>query len=88
MEATQAVVAVAGMLTGVLIAWAIAWGVVQHARAQVHGKPADPALAGDVAALRDQMEGLQQQLLEAHDRLDLAERMLSQGRVPDQLPRG
>lgn len=88
MEATSAAVWIFGMLTVVSITAAIVWGVLQHAKIQAQARESDPALPGDVAALRDQVEVLQQQLSDVHDRLDFAERMLAQGRVPDQLPRG
>jgi hypothetical protein len=76
------------MVTGILITGSIVWGVVQHARIQARRDEADPALAQAVGALRDQVDVLQQQLSDVHDRLDFTERMLAQGRVPEQLPKG
>ncbi len=88
MEPTMALVAISGMVTGILVVGSIVWGVVQHSRIQAQQQEGDPALAQAVAVLRDQVEGLQQQLAETHDRLDFAERMLARARVPDQLPGG
>ncbi len=88
MEPTMALVAISGMVTGILVVGSIVWGVVQHTRIQAQRQEADSGLAQAVGVLRDQVETLQQQLAETHDRLDFTERMLAQSRVPDQLPRG
>jgi hypothetical protein len=77
----QALVAIAGMLTGLLTIGAIIWGVVQYARVR-QGAPADHALAGDVAQLREQVNDLQHQLMDAQERIDFTERLLTQGRDP------
>jgi len=83
-----ALIPIMGMVTGILIMGFIVWGVVQHARIQAQRDQADPALAQALGALRDQVEFQQQQLSEMHDRLEFTERLLAQGRVQDQLPRG
>lgn len=88
MDPGLAIVSIAGMVTGILIVGSIVWGVVQHSRIQSQAKASDTALSGEVAALREQVEVLQQQLADAHDRLEFTERVLAQGRIPDQLPRG
>lgn len=80
MDPGQAIVAIAGMITGLLTTGAIVWGVVQFARARHQGRLADPDLHNEVAALRDQVEQLQQQLYETQERLDFTERLLTQGR--------
>lgn len=79
MDPGQVIVAVAGMVTCLLITVGIAWGVVQSTRARNQGSASDPPLEGEVAALSERVEELHQQLLEAHERLDFAERLLSQG---------
>jgi uncharacterized protein YlxW (UPF0749 family) len=76
----EALVAISGMITGLLMVGAIVWGVVQFARVRQQGKLADPALNSEVAALRDQVDALQQQLYETQERLDFTERLLTQGR--------
>jgi hypothetical protein len=80
MDPGQAIVAIAGMITGLLTIGAIVWGVVQFARVRQHGKLVDPGLSNEVAALRDQVDALQQQLYETQERLDFTERLLTQGR--------
>jgi hypothetical protein len=41
-----------------------------------------------VEQLGEELEQVRAQLAETHERLDFTERMLAQGRTPDQLPRG
>jgi hypothetical protein len=84
---TEGLIPIFGMLTGVLVTGAIVWGVVQGLKYRYGGRLADPALAGEVAALRDQVEQMQHQLAEAQERIDFTERLLSQSRTPEQLPR-
>jgi len=76
----EALVAIAGMITGLLTTGAIVWGVVQYARTRQQGKLADSGLSNEVAALRDQVDAMQQQLYETQERLDFTERLLTQGR--------
>ncbi len=83
----EALVPIFGMLTGILVTGAIVWGVVQGLKYRYGSQQADPALAGEVAALREQVEQMQHQLAEAHERIDFTERLLSQARAPEPLPR-
>ena len=76
----NAVVAIAGMITGLLITGAIVWGIVQLVRIRYQAKLADPGLSGEVAQLRDHVDLLQQQLSETQERLDFTERLLTRGR--------
>jgi uncharacterized protein YlxW (UPF0749 family) len=76
----DAIVAIAGMITGIITTGAIVWGIVQYARVKQQGKLEDPALSGDLAALREQVEQLQQQVYDTQERLDFAERLLTRGR--------
>ncbi len=78
----EAIVAVAGMVTGILTTGAIVWGVVQYARAKQQGRLEDPVVSADLAALREQVEQLQQQVYDTQERLDFAERLLTRGRDP------
>ncbi len=80
MNNAEALVAIFGMVTGIAITGAIVWGVVQGIKHRYGGQLADPALAGDVAALREQVDQLQQQVIEAHERIDFTERLLTKGR--------
>lgn len=76
MDKYAALVAMFGMISGVLIVWAIAWGVVEHAKHRRSGElPA--GIEDDLAALRDQVDQLRQQLGEAQERIDFTERLLT-----------
>jgi hypothetical protein len=86
MNNSEALVAIFGMITGVLITWGLGWGIVRGIREWRGGGQPDRLLEGEVGALRDQVEQMQQQLIEAHERLDFTERLLSQSRTPEQLP--
>ena len=90
MTEADAIVAIAGMITGIIIVSAVVWGVLQGIRAQANAKSRlpDPALEQEMSALRDHVDAMQQQLNEAQERIDFTERMLAQQRAPDQLPRG
>jgi hypothetical protein len=80
----EAVVAIAGMVTGVLVTGSLVWGVLQALRIRQQGRLQDPGLASEVAQLRDQVDVLQQQLFETQERVDFTERLLTQGRdVPE-----
>ena len=89
MTESEAIVAIAGMLTGIIITAAIVWGVVQGLRAQANARARlpDPALEQEMSALRDHVDVIQQQLNEAQERIDFTERLLAQQRTPEQLPR-
>ncbi len=82
MDNAEALVAIFGMLTGIVVTGAIVWGVVQGIKHRYGGQLADPALGGEVAALREQVDHLQQQLVEVHERIDFTERLLTRGRDP------
>ncbi len=88
MNIAEALVQVVGMLKGVLVVWGIAWVAVQFLRHRHSTSAPDPMLEGELAALRDQMDRMQQQLTEAHERLDFTERLLSRFRAPEVSPRG
>jgi uncharacterized protein YlxW (UPF0749 family) len=76
----HAIVAIAGMITGLLTTGAIVWGVVQFARARHQGRLPDSELREEVAALHEQVAQLQQQVYETQERLDFTERLLTKGR--------
>lgn len=52
------------------------------------GGAEDEDLRGEVELLRGGLDDMRQQLTEAQERLDFTERLLAQGRAPEQLPRG
>jgi hypothetical protein len=79
MEIAQAVVALGGMTAVVLIAWSVAWGAVQHARSKAAAGGSVSRLGDEVAALREQVEGLRHLLADAHERIDFTERLLTRG---------
>lgn len=81
MEPAQAIVALGGMLTGVLTTGLIAWAIVQglRARAQAHSIPQH--VEEDLTALHDQVDALQQQLAETQERVDFTERLLTRGQA-------
>jgi hypothetical protein len=79
-----------GMITGIITTAAFFWGMVKVAQSPIgealarriqgrHGGY-DPELTAEVAALRDQVEALQGQVIETQERLDFTERLLTQGR--------
>jgi len=77
----------AGIFTGLLITVAAIWGTVRvvHGplgQALAHrlrgGGTSDAELSGEVAELRDQVDSLRRQLEETQERVDFAERLLSQ----------
>jgi hypothetical protein len=76
----EALIPIFGMLTGTVMTGAVVWGIVQIVRIRTHGSQSTPELAGEVAALRDQVDSLQQQLLETQERIDFTERLLTRGR--------
>jgi hypothetical protein len=76
MDKYAALVAIFGMISGTLIVWAIAWGVVEHTKHRRSGAvPAEE----EFAALRDEVSQLRQQLGEAQERIDFTERLLTRG---------
>ncbi|MEO8032381.1 MAG: hypothetical protein ABI765_16150 [Gemmatimonadota bacterium] len=86
----ESLVPVFGILAGVVSTGFLVWGFVQVAKGQVGdavarwigsqgGQFGNPELASDVAALREQVEHLEQQLVETNERLDFTERLLARG---------
>ncbi|MDZ4864864.1 MAG: DUF6479 family protein [Gemmatimonadota bacterium] len=89
MNPADAIVAIGGMITGIIVTGLIVWGIVHGIRVQANartGRP-DPALEQEVSALRDHVDAMQQQLNEAQERIDFSERLLAQQRTPERLPR-
>ncbi len=87
MTDAQAVVALGGMFTGIVVTIAIVWGIVHGIRAHANGRQLpDPAVDRELTALRDQMDSMQQQLHETHERLDFTERLLARQHQAEQLP--
>jgi hypothetical protein len=68
------------------IAAIAAWGAVKIAKihAQSRAAGADPDTAGRLQALEQEVGTLRQEMVEAHERLDFAERVLAQ-HTPDRL---
>lgn len=79
-----------GMITGIIATGAFFWGIVKVAQSPIgeaiarriqgrRGGP-DPELVAEMSLLRDQVDALQQQVGETQERIDFAERLLTQGR--------
>lgn len=91
----EVIVPVFGMITGILTIGFMSWGLVRVASGpvgqalarRVQGRHADGDMAGDVEALREQVEVLQQQLAETQERVDFTERLLAR-QERGQLPGG
>ncbi|MDX2120040.1 MAG: hypothetical protein SF070_03140 [Gemmatimonadota bacterium] len=83
MDPGQAIVALGGMLTGLLTTGIIAWAVVHGLRARAQGQAASipRQVEEELMALRDQVDAMQQQLLETQERLDFTERLLTRGQA-------
>ena len=81
MDPGQAIVAIAGMLTGIITTGVIAWAIVQGLRARYKGATLSPQVEEELAALRDQVDGLQQALAETQERVDFTERLLTRGQA-------
>ncbi len=83
MEPAQAVVALGGMLTGLLTTGMICWAVVQglRARAQSQAGSIPQQVEEELVALRDQVDAMQHQLTETQERLDFTERLLTRGQA-------
>jgi len=79
-------VPIAAMFTGLLITVAAVWGGVRVAHGplgqalahRLRGRSGDAELSGEVAELREQVDLLRRQLEETQERMDFAERLLSQ----------
>lgn len=87
----ESLVPIFGILAGLISTGFLVWGFVRVSQGQIGeavarwigsqgGQYGNPELAADVAALREQVEQLQQQLVEAHERIDFAERLLARPR--------
>lgn len=85
-----------GMLTGMVITGAVIFGFVRlmHSpvgialarRLQGRSGEIEDEVRGEMAWLRDQVEDVQRQLMETQERLDFAERLLSQSKQVGHLP--
>jgi hypothetical protein len=84
-----------GMITGLMITLAGIFGFVRIAQGpvgqafarRIQGRAgADPQVAAELTDLREQVELLRRQLEEIHERVDFAERLLSQQRLAERLP--
>ncbi len=86
----ESLVPVFGILAGLVSTGFLVWGFVQVAKGQIGdavarwigsqgGQFGNPELASDVAALREQVERLEHQLVETNERLDFTERLLARG---------
>jgi hypothetical protein len=89
-------VPIAGMFTGLAITVAAVWGFVriiqgplgQALARRIQGRAGDADLQNEVADLKDQIEGVRRQLEETQERVDFAERLLSQRPTSVRIPGG
>jgi len=87
-------VPIVGMFTGLLITVAGIWGgvrVIQGPLGQalahrLRGRSGDADLSNEVADLREQVDLLRRQLEETQERMDFAERLISQRPPPVAIP--
>jgi hypothetical protein len=73
------IVPIAGMITTIIGTIAISWAVVQGIRIRHQPRVGEPELARAVADLEERVDLLQQQLVEAHERIEFTERLLTRG---------
>ena len=88
MNQFEAMIPLVGMLTGLLVTGTIAFAAVKIFTGPVgqalgrrigsKGGHPDPDLLNEVAALRGDLEQMQQRLGDAEERLDFSERLLAQ----------
>ncbi len=87
-----------GMLTGLIITGLFFWTGVQVFRGpigqaiarRINGRQGDaltPEVVEELRQLHEQVDALQHQLAETQERVEFTERLLSQGRAPESLPR-
>ena len=85
-----------GILGGALMTAGLVFGVVKIMQGpvgialgkRIHGAAGDEDLRTDVSLLREQVDHLQQELSETQERLDFAERLLSQSKGHPELTGG
>ena len=71
------------------IAAILAWGAVRIATSQAETKrAADPHVSDRLQSLENEVGSLRQELGEAQERIDFAERLLAQQRPPERLDQG
>ncbi len=81
MDPAQAIVALGGMVTGVLTTGLIAWAIVQGLRARAQANAVPRQVEEELALLRDQVDALQHQLVETQERVEFTERLLTRGQA-------
>jgi hypothetical protein len=87
----EGLIPVLGMVTGLVSTGLLLWALVRISQGQVgeaiagwiasqSGGRTPPNLAREVAGLRAQVAHLEQQMVDAHERIDFTERLLAQAR--------
>jgi hypothetical protein len=66
----------------------VAWSAVKIASISARNRSGSPETTQRLAALEQDLGTLRQELSETQERLDFAERLLSQQQAPDRLERG
>lgn len=80
MNDAAVLIPLAGMLTTIIGTVAISWAVVQVIRIRTQARFVPTDVTRAVADLEERVDQLQQQLVEAHERIDFTERLLTRGR--------
>jgi hypothetical protein len=85
-DAIGPVFAIVGIGTMVLIGMKLRYTHLRQTRLDQGGREEVGRLADDVAALRDEMQLLRQDVSEVYERIEFTERMLARGQVEGRLP--
>ena len=84
-DAIGPVLAVLGIGTMILIGMKLRYSHLQQTRLDRGGREEVGRLAEDVAALRDEMQILRQDVSEVYERIEFAERLLARGQAEGRL---
>jgi hypothetical protein len=76
----EVIIPLAGMLTSIIGTVAISWAVVRVIQVKSQARMGPPETARALADLEERVDQLQQQVVEAHERIDFTERLLTRGR--------
>ena len=85
-DAIGPVLAIFGIGTMILIGMKLRYSHLRQMRIDQGGREDVGRLAEDVAALRDEMQLLRQDVSEVYERIEFTERMLARGQVEGRLP--
>lgn len=84
-DAIGPVLAILGIGTMILIGMKLRYSHLRQTRLDQGGREEATRLAEDVAALRDEMQMLRQDVSEVYERIEFTERMLARGQTEGKL---